>query len=101
MEIDWPYNTDPVKPSILKISTEEGEIRETFEPCNHYTLQAESFAKSILNDTPVEISLDDSIANMAVLDKIRGEIGRATCRGRGRRWKGGGGEGGGGRVSKG
>ena len=71
MEIDWPFNTDPVKPSILKISTDEGEVVETFEPCNHYTLQAESFAKSILNDTPVEISLDDSIANMAVLDKIR------------------------------
>lgn len=71
MEIDWPFNTDPEKPSMLRISTDEGVSHETFKPCNHYTLQAESFAKSILNDTPVEISLDDSIANMAVLDEIR------------------------------
>src|SRR5690625_6156538 len=32
MEIDWPFNTDPEKPSILKISTDEGEVVETFEP---------------------------------------------------------------------
>lgn len=71
IEIDWPFNTDPDRESVLNITLDGKSSREVFGPCNHYTLQAESFAASILNNTPPLISLNDSLANMAVLDQIR------------------------------
>lgn len=71
IELDWPYNPDFTKPTILKAQIGEEEILEEFEPCNHFTLQADAFANSILRDEPVHISLDDSIENMEVIDRIR------------------------------
>lgn len=68
--IDRPFSPDPAKESILRITLNGKQSRESFAPCNHYTLQAEQFAEAILNDTPVPISLDDSLANMAVIDQI-------------------------------
>lgn len=71
IEIDWPFNPDPAKESVLRITLDGKRSQEVFPPCNHYTLQAESFAEAILNDTRVPISLDDSIRNMEVIDKIK------------------------------
>lgn len=71
IEIDWPFNPDPVKESVLQITLNGKRSQEVFAPCNHYALQAESFAEAILNDTPVPVSLDDSIRNMEVIDKIK------------------------------
>ena len=41
------------------------------DPDDPYQLMVESFADSILEGTPVELPLDDTIANMRVLDRIR------------------------------
>jgi len=38
---------------------------------NSYQLMVESFGESVLHDRPVAISLDESVANMKVLDRIR------------------------------
>jgi xylose dehydrogenase (NAD/NADP) len=60
----------------LAVVTREGSMRlerpftwrDQFDP---YQLMVESFADSVLNDRPVAISLEESIANMKVLDLIR------------------------------
>lgn len=72
IELDWPFNPDFTKPTLLKSVIDEIEIIEEFEPCDHFTLQGDAFARSILDDTPVPISLEDTIENMEVIDMVRG-----------------------------
>jgi predicted dehydrogenase len=46
------------------------------DPHDPYQLMVESFSDSILEGRPVELPLDDTIANMRVLDRIREAAGR-------------------------
>jgi predicted dehydrogenase len=41
-----------------------------FDPADQYTIQAESFARAILDGEPVPLPPDDSVANMRVIDRI-------------------------------
>ncbi len=41
------------------------------DPDDPYQLMVESFADSVINDTPVELTGEDTIANMRVIDQIR------------------------------
>ena len=41
------------------------------DPHDPYQLMVESFGRGVLEDTPVELPLSESIANMRVLDRIR------------------------------
>ena len=52
------------------------EIR--FDVCNQYTLQADAFARSILEDTPVPTPLSDAIANMRVIERVVASAGSGT-----------------------
>lgn len=72
MELDWPFNPDFSKDTVLNIKIGDDEREETFGPCDHFTLQADAFAHAILTDSPVHVSLEDSIGNMEVIDKVRG-----------------------------
>lgn len=71
MELDWPFNPDFSKDTVLKITIGDEEREERFGPCDHFTLQAEEFAHAILSDSPVRISLNDSIGNMEVIDQVQ------------------------------
>ena len=75
VELDWPFNPDFSKDTGLKITIHDDEKEETFGPCDHFSLQAEEFAHAILTDSPLRISLDDSIRNMEVIDRVRGSEG--------------------------
>ena len=44
---------------------------QTFETCDMYTIQADAFARAILDDTPVPTPLADAVANMRVIERIR------------------------------
>ena len=57
----------PVAPNIETI---------TFETADPYTVQAERFARAVLDGEPVPIPVEDSIANMRVIDEIF-RLGRA------------------------
>ena len=71
IELDWPFNPDFSKPTLLNANIEGIDIVEEFEPCNHFTLQGDAFADAILENKPVPISLKDSIGNMKVIDSVR------------------------------
>lgn len=71
IEMDWPFNPDFTQKTRLEIISNGSKTVEEFEPCNHFTLQGEVFANSILNDEPVPIPLEDSIENMEMIDAIR------------------------------
>jgi len=72
MELDRPFNPDFSKDTVLNIKIGEDERVEKFGPCDHFTKQADEFAHAILTVSPVRISLDDSIGNMEVIDRVRG-----------------------------
>lgn len=71
IEMDWPFNPDFTKTLNLQVVIDGSETIEKFGPCDHFTLQADSFARSILEDKPVPVSLDDSIKNMEVIDAMK------------------------------
>lgn len=71
IEMDWPFNPDFTKTQKLQVVIGKEETIEEFDPVDHFTLQAEAFAKSILEDGPVPVPLEDSIKNMEVIDALR------------------------------
>lgn len=71
IEIEIPFNAPPDKPTRLWMYTKKGREEVVFEAVDQYTLQGESFSRSIIEDTPVYTPIDDAICNMKVLDAFR------------------------------
>ncbi len=69
IEIEIPFNAPPDKPCRIWLTNETTE-EITFDVCDQYTLQGDSFARSILDDTPVSTPLEDAVANMRVIDDL-------------------------------
>lgn len=73
-EIEIPFNAPPDRPCRAwvqigaKPATPIEEI--TFDVCDQYTLQADAFARAILDDTPVPTPLADAVANMQVIERL-------------------------------
>jgi predicted dehydrogenase len=75
IEIEIPFNAPNDRPTRIwvqsgaapNIKTEE----ITFETCDHYTLQADIFARAILDDTAVPKPISDAVANMRVIERVR------------------------------
>ncbi len=72
LDLNWPFNPDFSEKTILRGVIDEKEFNEEFPPCNHFTIQADNFARSVFDGTPAPISLDDSIGNMEVIDRVKG-----------------------------
>jgi predicted dehydrogenase len=69
-EIEIPFNAPPDRPcrAWLHIGTKPEEL--AFDTCDQYTLQADAFARAILDDSPVPTPLADAVANMRVIERI-------------------------------
>src|SRR4051812_2012484 len=73
IEIEIPFNAPADRPCRvwLQKGAELGPAEEIrFEVCNQYTLQADAFARAILDDTGVPTPLADAIANMRVIERV-------------------------------
>jgi len=75
IEMEIPVSIPFDRPSRLLIDTGKdlfgaGLAIETFAPSNHYTLQGDAFSRAVLEGTELPVPLEDSIANMAVLDAL-------------------------------
>jgi len=75
IEIEIPVNAAPDRPTRIFIDATgdlsgSGIVTETFPACDQYTLQGDAFSKAVLDDTDVPVSVEDAIANMAVIDAI-------------------------------
>ena len=80
IEIEIPFNAPPDRPCRIWLQTgaELGSAEEIrFEVCNQYTLQADAFARAILDDSPVPTPLADAIANMRVIERVVASAGKA------------------------
>jgi len=69
--MDWPFNPDLEKTTKLRIHSNSGIKTEEFPPSDHFTNQADQFARSILEKTEVPTPLTDAVANMNVIDQLR------------------------------
>lgn len=70
IEIEIPFNAPPDAPCRIWLHNQAASEEFTFEICDQYTIQAELFARAILDDTPVPTPLTDGLANMRVIDAI-------------------------------
>jgi predicted dehydrogenase len=76
IEVEIPFNAPPDRDTRLFL-TQGGDppvdpdtATITFPPVNQYTIQAELFARAVLDDTPVPTPPEDGVANMRVIEQI-------------------------------
>ncbi len=75
IEIEIPFNPPKDRPSRLLIAS-TGDlsfndiVTETFAAADQYTLQGDAFARAVFDNSEVPVPLEDSIANMAVIEAI-------------------------------
>lgn len=74
LELRIPFNAPHDRPCEIRIHSGDlfDENYETipFETCNQYTLQAEAFTKTVIDNTEVPVSLEDAKANTKVIEAI-------------------------------
>lgn len=75
VEVEIPFNAPPNAPT--RIFVDDGSVpggasaREiTFDVCDQYHLQGEAFSRAVRGKTALEFGLEDSVANMSILDAI-------------------------------
>jgi len=66
IEVEIPFNAPPDCATRLFL---DGETEE-FPVCDQYNLQGDAFSRSILEDGPVPVPLEDALQNMAVIDAV-------------------------------
>lgn len=75
IDLEIPYNIPPDQPSRLLLDDGSqlagvSARAETFPALDQYTIQGDLFSQAILNDTQVPVPLEDSLANMRVIEAV-------------------------------
>jgi predicted dehydrogenase len=74
VEVAIPFNAPPDQPCRIWFGPGygPGETREeiVLPVADQYTLQADAFAKAILDDTPVPTPIEDAVANLRVIEAV-------------------------------
>ena len=75
IEVEIPFNAPPDRPCRIFVDdgrTLSGEDRETIEipTVDQYTIQGDLFSAAILEDGPVAYPMEDTVANMRVIDAV-------------------------------
>ena len=75
-----PFNPDKLEPAKLFIQSQNDKSEIEFEICDQYEIQIDQFSFNILRDEIPKISLQDSINNLHVIEKIfeSGEAGKSV-----------------------
>jgi predicted dehydrogenase len=81
IEIEIPFNAPADRPCRIWLQTGAefaGAEELRFDVCNQYTLQADAFARAIIEDCPVPTPLTDAVANMRVIERVHASAGSGT-----------------------
>jgi len=70
IEIEIPFNAPPDKATRLWLHSKNGTEEMVFDVIDQYTLEADRFAKAILEDSAVPTSLEDAVNNMKVIEAV-------------------------------
>jgi hypothetical protein len=73
--LEIPFNAPPDRPTRILIDSGQdlfgGGVRiEEFEICDQYTLQGDQFSLAVRGQGEVPTPLEDSLANMAVVEAM-------------------------------
>jgi predicted dehydrogenase len=75
IEIQIPFNAP--RGEETRIFTDDGTaldgrntVSEVLEPCDQYTLEAESFSRAVRGEIPLPYGVDDAVMNMRITDAI-------------------------------
>ena len=75
IEVEIPFNAQPDRP--MRIFVDDGKefadasaVALEFPVVDQYTLQADRFSAAVRGDGPVPVTVEDAIANMAVIDAL-------------------------------
>jgi predicted dehydrogenase len=71
VEIEIPFNAPPDSETRIFVRTGATERTESFSVCDQYTLQADAFARAILNDGAPVVTLENSLANMKIIEALK------------------------------
>ncbi len=71
IEIEIPFNAPNDRP--CKMWHTQGDQREEIllDVCDQYTIQGDLFSRAVLDGTPVPVSLNDAVANMRVIERLK------------------------------
>jgi predicted dehydrogenase len=82
IEVEIPFNApaDQACRIWVQIGTKPGTPIEevAFDACDQYTLQADAFARAVLDDTPVPTPLADAVASMRVIERLLASAEKST-----------------------
>lgn len=67
--LDFPFY-QPGCPATITVFHDLQPQVISFDPCDHYVLQVDALAESIINDTQVPTPLSDAVNNMKVIDAV-------------------------------
>ncbi|MCF8379784.1 MAG: Gfo/Idh/MocA family oxidoreductase [Bacteroidales bacterium] len=70
IEVEVPVNAPPDSPSRIWLRTGSEREEIVFDPVDQYSLQTEAFALAIIKNTALPYTLDDSVANMKVIEAV-------------------------------
>jgi predicted dehydrogenase len=70
IEIEIPFNTPPDKPTKIWLHSKTGTEEIIFDAVDQYTLEADAFAKAVLENTAVPTPLEDAVNNMKIIEAI-------------------------------
>src|SRR4029078_7451912 len=70
VEIDIPFNAPPNRPCTMRHQRGNETEKIALPVCDQYTIQGELFSKAILEGTPVPTPIEDSVANMRVIEAV-------------------------------
>lgn len=70
IEIEIPFNAPPDKETKLWLHSKTGIEEMVFDVVDQYTLEVDSFAKAVLDDTIVPAPLEDAVNNMKVIEAV-------------------------------
>jgi predicted dehydrogenase len=70
IEVDIPVNAPNDRETKITLITNDRREEYVFDKVDQYTLQAEAFAKAVIEDHPVPTPLTDALGNMRVIDAL-------------------------------
>jgi predicted dehydrogenase len=76
IEIEIPFNAPPDRPCRLWLHRGSETEEIPIPVCDQYTVQGDRFSAAVLDGVPLPIPLEDSVANMRVIDAVRRSVGR-------------------------
>jgi predicted dehydrogenase len=72
IEIEVPFNPPANQPARLWFQPHNEAAREHWvDACDQYALQADAFARAVLDDTPVPFPLEDAVANLRIIEALK------------------------------